>query len=59
MTLHEDFRTFFMSKDVDFEQAVQGPVHHTGNRPDSFTAAEEIETAQIKMCLSPGLCFTV
>lgn len=30
VTLHEDFRTFFMSKDVDFEQAVQEPVHNTG-----------------------------
>lgn len=30
MTLNEDFRAFFSSKDVDFEQAVQEPVHNTG-----------------------------
>lgn len=30
MTLNEDFRAFFTSKDVDFEQAVQEPVYNTG-----------------------------
>ncbi len=30
MTLNEDFRAFFTSKDVDFEQAVQEAVHNTG-----------------------------
>ncbi|MBN3302938.1 CP39A hydroxylase, partial [Amia calva] len=31
VTLHEDFPTFFTSKDVDFEQAVQDPVKHTAS----------------------------
>ncbi|XP_036406326.1 24-hydroxycholesterol 7-alpha-hydroxylase [Megalops cyprinoides] len=31
VTQHEDFHTFFMSKDVDFEQAVQEPVHNTAS----------------------------
>ncbi|MGH0129594.1 UNVERIFIED_CONTAM: hypothetical protein FKN15_012745 [Acipenser sinensis] len=31
VTLHEDFNTFFMSKDVDFQQAVQDPVQRTAS----------------------------
>ncbi|KAG7460898.1 hypothetical protein MATL_G00203860 [Megalops atlanticus] len=31
LTQNEDFHTFFMSKDVDFEQAVQEPVHNTAS----------------------------
>ncbi|XP_048840981.1 24-hydroxycholesterol 7-alpha-hydroxylase isoform X3 [Brienomyrus brachyistius] len=31
VTCHKDFRTFFTSKDVDFEQAVQEPVYHTAS----------------------------
>lgn len=30
MTLNEDFKAFFTSKDVDFDQAVQEPVYKTG-----------------------------
>nr|XP_006625743.1 PREDICTED: 24-hydroxycholesterol 7-alpha-hydroxylase isoform X1 [Lepisosteus oculatus] len=37
VTLHEDFQTFFTSKDVNFEQAVQAPVQHTASiSRDSF-----------------------
>ncbi|KAK6488520.1 24-hydroxycholesterol 7-alpha-hydroxylase isoform X1 [Huso huso] len=31
VNLHEDFNTFFMSKDVDFQQAVQDPVQRTAS----------------------------
>ncbi|KAG2468711.1 CP39A hydroxylase, partial [Polypterus senegalus] len=46
ITLHEDFNTFFTSKDVDFQQAVQDPVRHT--EKDSFNKNHHICHAFIK-----------
>ncbi|XP_039604877.1 24-hydroxycholesterol 7-alpha-hydroxylase isoform X1 [Polypterus senegalus] len=49
ITLHEDFNTFFTSKDVDFQQAVQDPVRHTASiEKDSFNKNHHICHAFIK-----------
>ncbi|KAL0967474.1 hypothetical protein UPYG_G00252710 [Umbra pygmaea] len=55
VTLHEDFRIFFMSKDVDFEQAVQEAVHHTASiSKDSFYKFHPACNTLIKARLAPG-----
>ncbi|XP_046878356.1 24-hydroxycholesterol 7-alpha-hydroxylase [Hypomesus transpacificus] len=55
VTLNEDFRTFFMSKDVDFEQAVQEPVHNTASiSKESFYRFHPACNTLIKGRLSPG-----
>ncbi|XP_035630868.1 24-hydroxycholesterol 7-alpha-hydroxylase [Oncorhynchus keta] len=55
VTLHEDFRTFFMSKDVDFEQAVQEPVHNTASiSKESFYKFHPACNTLIKGRLTPG-----
>ncbi|KAJ8270653.1 hypothetical protein GJAV_G00117640 [Gymnothorax javanicus] len=55
VTLHEDFRTFFMSKDVDFEQAVQEPVHNTASiSKESFYKFHPACNSLIKGRLTPG-----
>ncbi|XP_030628887.1 24-hydroxycholesterol 7-alpha-hydroxylase [Chanos chanos] len=55
VTLHEDFRTFFMSKDVDFEQAVQEPVYNTASiSKGSFYKFHPACNALIKGRLTPG-----
>uniref|UniRef100_A0A8B9HW65 Cytochrome P450, family 39, subfamily A, polypeptide 1 n=1 Tax=Astyanax mexicanus TaxID=7994 RepID=A0A8B9HW65_ASTMX len=55
VTLHEDFRTFFMSKDVDFEQAVQEPVRNTASiSKESFFKFHPACNTMIKGRLTPG-----
>ncbi|CAB1340220.1 unnamed protein product [Coregonus sp. 'balchen'] len=55
VTLHEDFHTFFMSKDVDFEQAVQEPVHNTASiSKESFYKFHPACNTLIKGRLTPG-----
>ncbi|XP_071755563.1 24-hydroxycholesterol 7-alpha-hydroxylase [Centroberyx gerrardi] len=55
VNLHEDFRTFFLSKDVDFEQAVQEPVHNTASiSKDSFYRFHPACNTLIKGRLTPG-----
>ncbi|XP_020310621.1 24-hydroxycholesterol 7-alpha-hydroxylase isoform X1 [Oncorhynchus kisutch] len=55
VTLHEDFRTFFMSKDVDFEQAVQEPVNNTASiSKESFYKFHPACNTLIKGRLTPG-----
>ncbi|KAI1897571.1 hypothetical protein AGOR_G00084640 [Albula goreensis] len=55
VTLHEDFHTFFMSKDVDFEQAVQEPVHNTASiSKESFYKFHPACNSLIKGRLTQG-----
>ncbi|KAI4872636.1 hypothetical protein NFI96_016794, partial [Prochilodus magdalenae] len=55
VTCHEDFRVFFTSKDVDFEQAVQEPVHNTASiSKESFFKFHPACYALIKGKLTPG-----
>ncbi|XP_067239268.1 24-hydroxycholesterol 7-alpha-hydroxylase [Chanodichthys erythropterus] len=55
VTLNEDFRAFFSSKDVDFEQAVQEPVHNTASiSKDIFFKTHPTCSAIIKGRLTPG-----
>ncbi|XP_072552049.1 24-hydroxycholesterol 7-alpha-hydroxylase [Salminus brasiliensis] len=55
VTLHEDFRTFFTSKDVNFEQAVQEPVHNTASiSKESFFQFHPACNTLIKGRLTPG-----
>ncbi|XP_076872857.1 24-hydroxycholesterol 7-alpha-hydroxylase isoform X2 [Brachyhypopomus gauderio] len=55
VTHHEDFRAFFMSKDVDFEQAVQESVQNTASiSKESFFKFHPACIALIKARLTPG-----
>ncbi|TRY88942.1 hypothetical protein DNTS_008511 [Danionella cerebrum] len=55
VTLNEDFRLFFTSKDVDFEQAVQEAVHNTASiSKDCFFETHPACHAIIKGRLTPG-----
>lgn len=55
VTLNEDFRAFFTSKDVDFEQAVQEAVHNTASiSKDSFYKNHPTCATVIKGRLTPG-----
>ncbi|XP_063079822.1 24-hydroxycholesterol 7-alpha-hydroxylase [Engraulis encrasicolus] len=55
VTLHEDFRTFFMSKDVDFEQGVQDACYNTASiSKESFFKFHPACNALIKGRLTPG-----
>uniref|UniRef100_A0A8C2D5Y5 Cytochrome P450, family 39, subfamily A, polypeptide 1 n=1 Tax=Cyprinus carpio TaxID=7962 RepID=A0A8C2D5Y5_CYPCA len=55
VTLNEDFRAFFTSKDVDFEQAVQEAVHNTASiSKDCFYKTHPTCATVIKGRLTPG-----
>uniref|UniRef100_A0A8C1GLN8 Cytochrome P450, family 39, subfamily A, polypeptide 1 n=1 Tax=Cyprinus carpio TaxID=7962 RepID=A0A8C1GLN8_CYPCA len=55
VTLNEDFRAFFTSKDVDFEQAVQEAVHNTASiSKDCFYKTHPTCATIIKGRLTPG-----
>ncbi|XP_051954417.1 24-hydroxycholesterol 7-alpha-hydroxylase-like [Xyrauchen texanus] len=55
VTLNEDFRAFFTSKDVNFEQGVQEPVHNTASiSKESFYKCHPACLAIIKNRLTPG-----
>ncbi|KAA0708387.1 24-hydroxycholesterol 7-alpha-hydroxylase [Triplophysa tibetana] len=55
LTLNEDFKAFFTSKDVDFEQAVQEPVYRTASiSKESFFECHLDCLAIIKSRLTPG-----
>ncbi|KAK1805429.1 hypothetical protein P4O66_019746 [Electrophorus voltai] len=55
VTDHEDFQAFFMSKDVNFEQAVQEPVQNTASiSKESFFKFHAASIALIKGKLTPG-----
>ncbi|XP_055041538.1 24-hydroxycholesterol 7-alpha-hydroxylase isoform X1 [Misgurnus anguillicaudatus] len=55
VTLHEDFRVFFTSKDVDFEQAVQEPVYNIASvSKESFYECHPACLAIVKGRLTPG-----
>ncbi|XP_051501448.1 24-hydroxycholesterol 7-alpha-hydroxylase-like isoform X2 [Myxocyprinus asiaticus] len=55
VTLNEDFRAFFTSKYVDFEQGVQEPVYNTASiSKESFYKCHPACIAIIKNRLTPG-----
>ncbi|XP_028858400.1 24-hydroxycholesterol 7-alpha-hydroxylase isoform X2 [Denticeps clupeoides] len=55
VTLPEHFRIFFMSKDVDFEQAVQDPCYQTASiSKESFFKFHPACNSLIKGRLTPG-----